>query len=285
MKKRIPESELIISPDGSVYHLALRPEELASLVFVVGDPDRVSQVSKYFDSVEVKKQHREFLSETGYIGKKRITCLSTGIGTDNIDIVLNELDALVNIDFETRTIKDTLSSLDIIRLGTSGGIQADMEVDSFIASAFGIGLDGLLGYYDYTPKFSEWDYLLYPAIKDFGITPFITAANDVLLQKYASDIDKGVTITNTGFYGPQGRMVRAEVKNKNYIDMLCNIRMGNHRITNMEMETSAIYGLSEMLGHRALSINAIIANRSRGTFSKDPLAAVDKMIQNILSKI
>jgi len=285
MKTRIPESELIISPDGSIYHLALRPEELAPLVFVVGDPDRVSQVSKYFDSVEVKKQHREFISETGYIGKQRITCLSTGIGTDNIDIVLNELDALVNIDFETRTIKDDLRSLDIIRLGTSGGIQADMEVDSFIASAYGVGLDGLLGYYDYAPKYEDWNALLYPAIKDFGITPFITAANNDLLQKYAYDLDKGVTITNTGFYGPQGRMVRAEVKNKNYIDMLCNIRMGNHRITNMEMETSAIYGLSEMLGHRALSINAIIANRSNGTFSNAPLDAVDKMIKNILSKI
>ncbi len=285
MKNRIPESELIISPDGSIYHLALRPEELASLVFVVGDPDRVSQVSKYFDSIEVKKQHREFLSETGYIGNKRITCLSTGIGTDNIDIVLNELDALVNIDFETRTVKDTISSIDVIRLGTSGGIQADMEVDTYIASAYGIGLDGLLGYYDYNSKFTDWNDLLYPAIKDFGITPFITSCNEDLLNKYAYDLDKGVTITNTGFYGPQGRMVRAAVKNKNYIDMLCNIRMGEHRITNMEMETSAIYGLSEMLGHRALSINAIIANRSRGTFSKDPLAAVDKMIQNILSKI
>lgn len=195
------------------------------------------------------------------------------------------MDALVNIDFETRSIKDDLRSLDIIRLGTSGGIQADMEVDSFIASAYGVGLDGLLGYYDYAPKYEDWNALLYPAIKDFGITPFITAANNDLLQKYAYDLDKGVTITNTGFYGPQGRMVRAEVKNKNYIDMLCSIRMGNHRITNMEMETSAIYGLSEMLGHRALSINAIIANRSNGTFSNAPLEAVDKMIKNILSKI
>ncbi len=285
---QIEESELILNPDGSIYHLNILPEDISDTIFLVGDPDRVEEVSRYFDSIEVKKQKREFVTHTGYVGKKRLTCISTGIGTDNIDIVLTEIDALVNIDLKTRATKDELTSLNLIRIGTCGSLQHDIPVDSILASEFGIGLDGLLGFYNF--EVSEEDKLflepIIPIVKNLGVHPVIVKGSDILLNTLAKDMRKGVTLTNCGFYGPQGRTVRIAPKDKNYIDELSAIVLpGGRKLSNMEMETSAIYGMSKLLGHQALSLNAILANRVDGTFSKDPHGATDKLIKYVLEKI
>jgi len=284
----IEASELILNPDGSIYHLNLLPEDIADTIFLVGDPDRVEEVSRYFDSIEIRKQKREFVSHTGYIGKKRLTCLSTGIGTDNIDIVLNELDALVNIDLKTRLIKTDLKSLNLIRIGTCGSLQHDIPVDSFLASEYGIGLDGLLGFYEFEVSEEDKQFIqpIIPIVKNLGVHPIIAKGSELLLNTIAKDMRKGVTLTNCGFYGPQGRTVRIAPKDKNYIDALSAINLpGGRKFTNMEMETSAIYGLSKLLGHHALSCNAILANRVDGTFSADPHGATDKLIRYVLEKI
>jgi uridine phosphorylase len=282
------ESELILNPDGSIYHLNLLPEDIASTVFLVGDPDRVEEVSRYFDKIEIKKQKREFVTHTGFIGNKRLTCLSTGIGTDNIDIVLTELDALVNMDLSTRTAKRELTSLNLIRIGTCGSLQHDIPVDSFLASEYGIGLDGLLGFYNFEDSEEDKQFLapIIPIVKNLGVHPAIARGSDLLLNSVAKDMRKGVTLTNCGFYGPQGRTVRIAPKDKNYIDELSAIVLpGGRKFTNMEMETSAIYGMSKLFGHQALSCNAILANRVDGTFSKDPHKATDKLIRYILERI
>ena len=285
---QIKESELILNPDGSIYHLNLLPEDIADTIFLVGDPDRVDEVSRYFDKIEIRKQKREFITHTGYVGKKRLTCLSTGIGTDNIDIVLSELDALVNIDLGTRAIKENLTSLNLIRIGTCGSLQRDIAVDSFIASEYGIGLDGLLGFYHFETSEEDRQFLepVIPIVKNLGVHPVIVKGSDRLLNTIAKDIRKGVTLTNCGFYGPQGRTLRIEPKDKKYIDELSAVTLpGGRKLTNMEMETSAIYGLSKLQGHHALSCNAILANRVDGTFSKDPHGATDKLIRYILEKV
>lgn len=284
----LKESELILNPDGSVYHLNLRPEDIADTIFLVGDPDRVEEVSRYFDKIEVKKQKREFITHTGYVGSKRLTCLSTGIGTDNIDIVMAELDALVNVDLETRRIKEDLTALNLIRIGTCGSLQHDIPVDSFLASEYGIGLDGLLGFYHFEVSEEEQAFLdpIVPIVKSLGVHPVIVKGSDKLLNGVAKDIRKGVTLTNCGFYGPQGRTVRIEPKDRNYIDELSAVTLpGGRKCTNMEMETSGIYGLSKLMGHHALSCNAILANRVDGTFSKDPHGATDQLIRYILDRI
>ena len=283
---RIAESELIINNRGAVYHLDLRPEELADTVILVGDPNRVKKVSKHFDSIEHQLQHREFISHTGYIGNKRITVLSTGIGPDNIDIALNELDALVNIDFVTREIKQNLVSLNIIRFGTSGSLQADIPVDSFVASSHGLGLDNLLNYYAYTksPEETELtDAFVTQTGLDKAITvPYISKGSEALLNKFPDEYHKGITVTCPGFYGPQGRILRLPLASPGLISKLTSFRHGHHRITNFEMETSAIFGLSKLLGHRCMSINTIVANRVVQEFSKDSDAAVEKMISKSL---
>ena len=284
----IEASELILNTDGSIYHLNLLPEDIADTIFLVGDPDRVEEVSRYFDKIEIRKQKREFVTHTGYIGAKRLTCLSTGIGTDNIDIVLNELDALVNIDLKNRMIKTTLTALNLIRIGTCGSLQADIEVDSFLASEYGIGLDGLLGFYNFNSPEEAQPFIqpILPIVKNLGVHPSITKASEKLLNTIGNEMRKGVTLTNCGFYGPQGRTIRIAPKDKNYIDELSAIQLpGNRRFTNMEMETSAIYGLGTLLGHRALSCNAILANRVNGTFSADPHRATDNLIKHVLEKI
>ncbi len=285
---QIEASELILNPDGSIYHLNLLPEDIADTVFLVGDPDRVEEVSRYFDSIEIKKQKREFVSHTGYIGSKRLTCLSTGIGTDNIDIVLNELDALVNIDLKMRMVKTELKSLNLIRIGTCGSLQHDIPVDSFLASEYGIGLDGLLGFYEFEISEEDIQFInpIIPIVKNLGVHPMIVKGSELLLNSIAKDMRKGVTLTNCGFYGPQGRTVRIAPKDKNYIDALSAINLpGGRKFTNMEMETSAIYGMSKLLGHQALSCNAILANRVDGTFSADPHGATDKLIRYILERV
>jgi len=283
---RIPESELIINPRGAIYHLDLRPEEIASTVITVGDPDRVKEVSKHFDSVEVKRQHREFISHTGYVGKKRLTVLSSGIGPDNIDIVLNELDALVNIDFTTREVKKELKSLNIVRIGTSGSLQADIPVDSFVASTHGLGVDNLLNFYRHEQNDAE-QQLLHSFVTHTQIHgqigyPYISSGAASLIKHFVKDFHQGITVTCPGFYGPQGRILRLGISNPNLINRLTDFRFGQHRITNFEMETSAIYGLGKLLGHSCLAVNAIVANRVQKEFSKDGLATVEKLIQKFL---
>lgn len=279
---RIAESELIINPRGAVYHLDLRPEEIAGTVIAVGDPGRVKEVSKYFDSIEVKAEHREFISHTGYINKKRLTVLSSGIGPDNIDIVMNELDALVNIDFETRRVKDTLTPLNIIRIGTSGSLQADIPVDGFVASTHGLGIDNLLNFYRHDQN-EEENQLLHSFVTHtqmHGQTsyPYISSAAGSLLKHFVKDFHPGITVTCPGFYGPQGRVLRLGIRNPDLVNRLTDFSFGQHRIANFEMETSAIYGLGKLLGHHCLALNAIVANRITKEFTKDGKAAVEKLI-------
>lgn len=287
--KKIAESELILNPDGSVYHLKLRPENISENIIVVGDQGRVETISKHFDSIECKIQNREFLTHTGIYNNKRITALSTGIGTDNIDIVINELDALVNIDLENRTIKENLSSLNIVRLGTSGALQADIPVDSFVMSEYGLGFDGLLNFYqtekdiyhqDITEAFMEhtnWESNL--------PRPYVVKASEILMQKLGTGLTKGITATASGFYGPQGRQLRIVPADPFLNEKMMAFGYKGHRITNFEMETSALYGLGKILGHNTLTICTIIANRASGTYSSDYKRTVEKMVQLTLDRI
>lgn len=287
--QRIAESELIINSRGAVYHLDLRPEELAPIVLTVGDPDRVAAVSKYFDHLEYKCQHREFITHTGRLGNKRISVISTGIGPDNIDIVINELDALVNIDFSTRTIKEQLTPLSIIRLGTSGSLQADIPVDSFVASTHGLGLDNLLNFYRLEHNDEErqllQSFITHSQLHMQVTNPYISSASPTLLKHFVEGYHQGITVTCPGFYGPQGRVLRLGVRNPQLIGSLTNFHYGNHRITNFEMETSAIFGLGRLLGHHCLALNAIVANRVKQEFSKDGAAAVEGLIRHSLAII
>ncbi|TWO32881.1 phosphorylase [Seonamhaeicola sediminis] len=285
----IKESELILNPDGSVYHLNLKPEHIANTIILVGDQNRVEKVSKHFDSIEFETQKREFKTHTGHYKGKRISVLSTGIGPDNIDIVLNELDALVNIDLESRKPKSTLKSLHIIRIGTSGSLQKDIPIDSFVLSDYGLDLNGLLHFY-------QIDAIKNPDIEQAFIkqthwskdkaTP-IVVKNSLWLEKKleSSATFKGMTATALGFYGPQGRILRLPIENPDLNNKMDCFNYNGIRVTNLEMETSAIYGLSKLLGHHAVSLNAIIANRATGNFSKNPAKAVENLIIYTLNKI
>lgn len=285
---KIAESELIINSRGAIYHLDLKPEELADTVITVGDPGRVALVSKHFDSIEYEGHHREFVSHTGLVGKKRITVTSTGIGPDNIDIVLNELDALKNIDFETRTIKPTHTPLTIIRLGTSGALQADIPVDSLVAGTHGLGLDNLLNFYRVQSN-DEEQLMLQQFIAHTQLTgniqPYLASGSTHILKHFVDGFHQGITVTCPGFYGPQGRILRLGISNPSLVGNLTSFRFGSHRISNFEMETSAIYGLGKLLGHHCLSINVIVANRVKKEFSKDSVAAVGNLIETCLEII
>jgi uridine phosphorylase len=285
----IAPSELIINSRGAVYHLDCRPDEIAHNIITVGDPDRVSEVSKHFDSVEIKNHHREFVTHTGYCNKKRITVVSTGIGTDNIDIVLNELDALVNIDLETRTIKENLTQLNIIRLGTSGSLQEDIPVDSFVVSTHGLGIDNLLNFYRQSNNEEEkqlvQSFVTQTQLNNNFAMPYISSASAALLKHFVDGFHHGITVTCPGFYGPQGRVLRLGLANPALIDNLTSFSFGHHRISNFEMETAGIYGLGNLLGHHCLSISAIVANRISKEFSKDGAAAVENLIQRGLQII
>ncbi len=285
----IAESELIINNRGAVYHLNCRPEEIATTIITVGDPDRVKEVSKYFDSVEHELQHREFVTHTGYLGGKRISVVSTGIGPDNIDIVLNELDALVNIDFSTRQVREQLTSLNIIRLGTSGALQQDIPVDSFVASTFGLGIDNLLNFYRHENNEEEKQmvqaFLTQTQLHNTFSLPYVNTAGGSILKHFVEGYHHGITVTCPGFYGPQGRVLRIGLSQPDLIDRLTSFSFGNHRITNFEMETSAIYGLGRILGHQCLSISAIVANRISKEFSKDGAKAVENLISTSLGII
>jgi uridine phosphorylase len=283
----IEESELILSKQGAVYHLNLRPEELAPTVLTVGDPDRVGKVSQYFDAIEHRGQHREFVTHTGRIGKKRLSVVSTGIGTDNIDIVLNELDALVNIDLNTRTIRQQLTSLTVIRIGTTGALQRDIPVDAWIASTHGLGIDNLLNFYRHEENSEEKELLqsfsTQTQLHQRLAQPYISGASASLLRHFTEGFHQGITVTCPGFYGPQGRVLRLGLSQPDLIDRLTDFSYGRHRITNFEMETAGIYGLGKILGHSCLSLSAVVANRVSRQFSRDGDAVMDGLIRQTLS--
>lgn len=287
---RIADSELILNADGSVYHLNLLPDDIADTIITVGDPDRVETVTSFFDNIEVEKSKREFSTKTGSYKGKRITVISTGIGTDNIDIVFNELDALVNIDLQNRIVKDEKKSLNIIRIGTSGCLQNDIPIDSILLSSHGLGLDGLMSFYQYKndmvvtsllESFMKTDLL-----RGVNVEPYLfTASNQLLAHFHRPETFTGITTTCTGFYGPQGRSLRLQPKLEHFLDQLSNLSIGNHTFTNFEMETAGIYGLSKLLGHHAISINLLIANRARGEFSQRPKERMKEVIEWSLNRI
>ncbi len=288
--KSLSSSELILNPGGSIYHIHLRPEQISDTIITVGDPARVSQIIRYFDTTEFDQQYREFRTATGIYKNKRLTVLSTGIGTDNIDIVFNELDALVNIDFNTRTIKEEHTSLDFIRIGTSGAIQKQIPIDSYIASSYAIGFDNLLHFYkSKTIRELSLEKSIEKYLPQVKIKPYCVAANHDLLQQLDTTFfEIGITATNSGFYGPQGRRLRANPSISSFINELSNWQSTDYKdlkLTNLEMETSGIYGMAKLLGHRAISLNAILANRIKGTFSSNPEAAIDKLIKHTLAWI
>jgi uridine phosphorylase len=285
----IASSELILNPDGSVYHLNLKPEHIAQDIIFVGDQDRVEKITKHFSSIEFTQQKREFKTQTGIYKGKRITVLSTGIGPDNIDIVMNELDALVNIDLQTRKPKLVLTSLNIIRIGTSGSLQADIPCDSLLLSQYGLGLDNMLRSY-LIDEISE------TAIENAFISqtnwdlkkgrPYVVRGSKQLEKRFDSDqLYKGFTGTVGGFYGPQGRVLRLEIQDPALNSKMDRFEFNGIKMTNLEMETAAIYGLGKLLGHECLSLNAIIANRATGTFSADPYKVVDALIVYTLDKL
>lgn len=287
---RIPESELIINPDGSAFHLHIKPGGLADKVILVGDPGRVETISENFDNIESEAENREFVSKTGWYKGKHITVLSTGIGTDNIDIVLNELDALVNIDFSTREIKSELTSLDIVRIGTSGGLHKAIPVDSIVMSERSIGFDGLLNFYAGRNEISDLDFEAYlkkelkwlPELP----SPYVVKASDKLIKSLdGNHIIKGSTISAPGFYGPQGRELRLKTSNREINRIIETFNYNGSIIANYEMESSAIAGLSELLGHNAITLCAIIANRVTKAYSKDYKIIIKQLIKHVLELI
>ncbi|UKM64063.1 nucleoside phosphorylase [Flavobacteriaceae bacterium GSB9] len=285
----IKESELILNPHGSIYHLNLRPEHVAQTIILVGDQDRVKRVSSHFDAIEFKTQKREFKTHTGTYKGKRISVISTGIGPDNIDIVLNELDALVNIDFISRKVKKQLTSLNIIRIGTSGSLQKNIPVDSFLASQFALDLNGLLHAYQIhsisNPDI-EQAFIKHTNWSKAKSQPIVVDCSKKLFNKFKNrEIHNGLTATAGGFYGPQGRVLRLEIQDADLNSNIDSFHYNNIKVTNLEMETSAIYGLAKLLGHEAISLNAIIANRPNGTFSKTPKQTVDDLITFTLKKL
>ncbi len=285
----IKESELILNPNGSVYHLNLLPENIANDIIFVGDQDRVESITQHFDTVDFTTQKREFKTSTGTYKGKRFSVISTGIGPDNIDIVLNELDALVNINLKTRTIKKTLTKLNIVRIGTSGSLQNDIPVDSLLMSTFGLDINGMMHSY-------QSEKICHPELEQAFIEhtnwnskkcePLIVANSKELEVKISSEkVFKGITATAGGFYGPQGRVLRLALQDAELNSKIDSFNFNGNRITNFEMETSAIYGLSKLLGHNACSMNAIIANRANGTFSKNPKKVVADLIVYTLDKL
>jgi uridine phosphorylase len=287
--QRIAESELILNSRGAIYHLDAKPEEVAHNIITVGDPGRVKEVSKYFDELEFEMQHREFITHTGYIGKKRISVISTGIGPDNIDIVLNELDALVNIDMGTRNVRMDHTSLNVFRFGTSGSLQREIPVDSMVAASHGLGLDNVMMFYRTENNEEEKQILhafkTHTQLTSGNVSPYVYMGSAALLKHFVKDYQHGITVTCPGFYGPQGRVLRVGLAYPQLIDLLTTFHFGQHRISNFEMETSGLYGLGRLLGHHCISLSAIVANRVEQAFSKDGKKATDRLIQHSLEII
>ena len=282
-------SELILNPDNSIYHLNLLPEDLARTVLLVGEPGRVPMISRYFDSVEVEKSKREFITHTGWYGGKRISVVSTGIGTDNTDIVLNELDALANIDFDRKQVREPFTRLELIRVGTSGAIAPDIPVGAIVLSELSIGLDGLLHFYDSGPV--QLADLQFAFIEATGWSvmkpvPYAVRADRELSDRFRSEeVLAGFTATSPGFYGPQGRSLRLPPEEPDLVGKLSSFRFRGLRITNMEMETAGIFGLAALMGHAAASLNCILANRATGSFSEAPKRDIDRLIRYVLEKL
>lgn len=286
---QFPETELILTKENRVYHINLKAEDIADDVIVVGDQHRVAQISKFFSKIEFKTEHREFVTHTGIFNGKRVTVLSTGIGTDNIDIVMNELDAAVNINPETRKLNPTLRSLNVIRLGTSGALQADIPVNGIVVSSHGLGLDGLLNFYNHWESVCD-NSISDAFVKHTGWTPnlpypYCVKASDKLIAKFQEGTHIGITATAPGFYGPQGRQIRLKAAIPNLNEFLTDFRFGEHRITNFEMETSALYGLGKLLNHHCLTACVIIANRVRKEFTNDYAKSVEILIQESLQRL
>ena len=283
MSHRIPESELILNPDGSVYHLHLLPADIADHIITVGDPDRVDDVASRLDTIRITKQKREFKTITGTIGGRDITIISTGIGTDNIDIVFTELDILANVDLKTRLKAQQHRKLHFYRLGTSGALRDDIAIDSIVISAYAIGLEGLMHYYQYQEPDVPAEVISEEAtywLKDrlSSITPYTAKASQPLQETYGKLGRQGITVTATGFYGPQGRKVIASPRHRTFLDDMAKLKYGSLQVTNLEMETAGIYGMAHLLGHEAISLNAILANRVTQDFSANPKAAVSSLI-------
>lgn len=287
--KTLQETELILNPDGSVYHISLREEHVADTVLLVGDQDRVARISRHFDKIENKIQHREFVTHTGKYKGNNITAISTGIGTDNIDIVLNELHAAANIDLKARRVKENLRSLNLIRIGTSGSLQDDIPAGGFIASEFGLGLDGLIYYYDY--QFTKEEATLNQIVNDHLkwnpklSTPYLIKGSDELVNRIGHGMSKGITATATGFYGPQGRSLGLDLSNPQMNESLQSFAHEGKRITNFEMETSALYGLGKFLGHNCCTCCMVLANRAKKEYVKDAQKAIDGLIETVLDRI
>ena len=288
-KEPIPPSELILNKEDRIYHLDLHPDDISDEIIIVGDQERVPLVSKYFDKIDFKRSKREFVTHTGELNNKRITVLSTGIGCDNIDIVINELDALVNIDFKTRIPKKVKKSLNITRIGSTGALQKELQVDSYVVSKFGLGFDGLLGFYK--TNFNQEEIELQNAfIKQTNWPnninpPYFKKGSEKLINKIGKDLPTGITATANGFYGPQGRKLRLDPSIKNLNEQLNNFKFKGNQILNFEMETSALYGLSSLLGHESCTICAVIANRFSNTFSENYKKAIENLIKLVLERI
>lgn len=289
MNTTIPETELILNANGSVYHLQLLPEHIAENIIIVGDQGRVETVSNCFDTLDFKVQNREFVTHAGTYNGKRIMVISSGIGTDNIDILINELDAAVNIDLKTRTLKKEHKKLNIVRIGTSGALQRDIPVDNFVVSSHGLGFDGLLNYYLNLPFVNE-DEISEAFISQTNWHrnlpyPYAVKGSDILIEKIGFDLIKGITATAPGFYGPQGRKLRLTPWVEDFNQQLTDFKFNENRITNFEMETSALYGLGKLLGHETCTVCAIIANRVAKKYSKNYHVAVEKLIQLVLERL
>jgi uridine phosphorylase len=286
---RIPESELILDSRGGIYHLGLRPDEIATTVLLVGDPDRVKKVSRHFDSIEFEWQHREFITHTGYLGNKRMSVISTGIGPDNIDIAINEIDALANIDFGTRSIKASLNSCNLIRLGTSGSLQHNIPVDSFVAGTHGLGFDNVMHFYEKENSDAELElveaFKIHTGLTSGNVLPYLYGGSPVLLNIFRGGYTQGITIGCPGFFGPQGRVLRLPLAYPGLVDKLSHFKHNENYISNFEMESSAIYGLGRLLGHQCISLNVIVANRVTKEFSADGAKAVDNLISHSLNII
>ncbi|MEX2594788.1 MAG: nucleoside phosphorylase [Anditalea sp.] len=280
MDKFIPDSELIINADGSIYHLNLKPEHLASSVITVGDPDRVPQISRYFDQIEVKISKREFITHTGTYKGKRLSVMSTGMGTDNIEIFMTELDALVNVDFQSRRPKTQHTCLNIVRVGTSGSLHPDIKAGALLASKYGIGLDTLMTFYPVSC--SELELEVGNAVQkalSLPFRPYCVQGSSSLLEKLGKGMFHGNTVTCPGFFGPQGREVRLKPAIPDIIERLSQVQIRGFALTNFEMETAGYYAMGRLLGHEALSLNAIVANRITREFASNP----DQIMQNLIA--
>lgn len=282
-------SELVLSPNGSIYHLNLQPHQIGHKIIVAGDPGRIKQISLHFDSIEHVVENREFVTHTGTLRGEKITALATGIGTDNIDIVMNELDALVNIDLQKREIKEEHTTLEIVRIGTCGSLQEDVPADQVVVSTHAFGLDGLLNFYEVEQE--EKDLEILEAIKqqtdwpEALNRPYLIGGNEDFIEQIGQGFHPGITITANGFYAPQGRALRVPLKEPNLNDRLREFQFKNHRIVNYEMETSALYGLSKAMGHKACTVCAVVANRYANSFSKDYKPVINKLIEEVLERL